>query len=81
MISKNCSPGPVSDLDDTFSFSLPADTDFLKDRRDALVLNILQRILSGMTWAQYATISDRLERLLRDGDAYNVWPEPTALEL
>jgi hypothetical protein len=74
-------PGPVSELDDEFSFSLPTTTEMLKDRRDALVRSMLQSILFGMNWADYASDLGHLEELLRSGYEYNFWGNPTALRL
>ena len=65
--------GPVSRLDDEFSFTLETTTEELKERRDALVVSMLQFILFGMNWATYASDSVRLQRLLNQGYRYNFW--------
>ena len=71
---------PASELDDGFSFSLPATTDLLMERRDALVADMLQQILFGMNWADRAGASG-LEKLLRSGYEYNFWGKPAKLQI
>jgi hypothetical protein len=73
--------GPVSELDDAFSFCLPTTSDEIRDRRDGLVMNMLQYILFGMNWSDYAGDPKLLEELLRSGYAYAFWGNPTALKL
>jgi hypothetical protein len=73
--------GPVSELDDVFSFSLPTTTDALRKQPDALVISMLQNILFGMNWAHYASDSSNLEALVRNGYRYNLWANPTALRI
>ena len=77
----DASRGPRSELDDEFLFSLPSDTESLKHRRDAIVRDVLQLILFGMNWPDYAASTNSLEQLLRDGYRYNFWGDPTALQL
>ncbi len=71
---------PASELDDGFSFSLPATTDRLMQRRDALVADVLQQSMFGMNWANMAGASS-LERLLRNGYEYNFWGKPAKLQI
>jgi hypothetical protein len=73
--------GPVSELDDAFSFSLLASTDSLSLHRDALVLSLLQAVLFGMNWADYAGDAPQMERLLRGAYSYNFWGDPATLQL
>lgn len=61
--------------------SAPATTDSLADHRDALVRSLLQSILFGMNWADYAGNNVQLEQLLRSAYGYNFWGDPAALEL
>ena len=72
--------GPISELDDGFSFSLPTGTDVLQQRRDSIVRSMLQSILFGMNWADYASDAGNLEKLLRDGYGYNFWNKTAALQ-
>jgi len=72
--------GPSSELDDGFSFAVPATTDTLKQQRDALVGDVLQQILFGMNLADRAGASS-LEKLLRSGYEYNSWGKPTKLQI
>jgi hypothetical protein len=73
--------GPASELDNAFSFSLPANTDSLSGQRDALVSSLLQAILFGMNWADYAGDAAQMERLLRRAYGYNFWGNPTARQV
>ena len=73
--------GPVSGLDDAFWFALPATSDALIERPDALVMSILQYTLFGMNWAAYASRPEVMKALLRSGYKYNFWNEPTTLRL
>ena len=70
--------GPVSELDDAFSFSLSTTTEELRERRDAIVIRMLEYILFGMNWAAYASDRRVIENLVRSGYKYNSWG-PTAL--
>lgn len=65
--------GPMSELDDEFSFLLDTTTEGLKEQRDDLVLQALKYILFGTNWSDYAGSSDRLQELLRSGYKYNFW--------
>jgi hypothetical protein len=73
------SQGPVSELDDAFSFSLSTTTEELRERSDGIVMSLLQYILFGMNWAQPASDPATLEALLRAGYKYNFWDEPLTL--
>jgi len=64
-----------------FSFSLPASTDSLEKRRDGLVRSMLQSILFGKNWADYAGDPNHLEKLVRSGYSYNFWGKPATLQL
>jgi Schlafen, AlbA_2 len=73
--------GPISELDDGFSFDLQTTSDELRDRRDGLVMNMLQYILFGMNWSEYASDPKLLEDLMTAGYGYNFWGQPAALKL
>jgi hypothetical protein len=73
--------GPVSELDDEFSFSLSTTTEELRERRDAIVMRMLEYILFGMNWADYASNPSVIEKLVRSGYEYNFWGKPTALQV
>jgi hypothetical protein len=73
--------GPVSELDDDFSFPLPTTTAALRDQADALAMSILQYILFGMNWPDRASDPDVLGRLVRHGYNYNGWGIPAELKL
>jgi hypothetical protein len=73
--------GPVSELDDAFSFSLSTTSQELRERPDMCVMTMLQFILFGMNWSEYASDSEMLKTLLRSGYGYNYWPEPTTLRV
>jgi hypothetical protein len=72
--------GPVSELDDAFSFCIPTTSDGLREHRDTLAMKMLQYILFGMNWSDYASKPELLEKLLRSGYRYNFWGEPSVLE-
>jgi hypothetical protein len=42
---------------------------------------MLQSILFGMNWAEYASAPGPLEELLRSGYKYNSWGDPKSLQL
>ncbi len=73
--------GPSSELDEGFSFSLPATTDSLSKARDGLVRSLLQPILFGMNWADYASDAAQMDQLLRNGYHYNFWGNGSSLQL
>ncbi len=73
--------GPASELDDAFSFSVPTTTEFLRERRDALVRDLLESILFGINGADYAIGTGHLEQLLRSGYTYNFCGNPAKLQL
>ena len=73
--------GPISELDDDFSFSLPTTSEALRKQSDGLVMSMLQYILFGMNWPEYASSADSREALMRSGYEYNFWPEPKVLRV
>ena len=73
--------GPVSELDDAFSFCVPATTDEFKSHRDGLAITMLQYIFFGMNWADHASSLTALEEILRSGYEYNFWGNPNAPEV
>ena len=73
--------GPASELDDGFSFSVPSSTDSLGKGRDGVARSLLQSILFGMNWADYAGDTAHLEKLVRSGYNYNFRGNPATLQL
>jgi len=68
-------------LDDEFLFALETTTEMLRQDRDGLVISMLRYILFGMNWADYASDTDQLERLVLSGYKYNFWTTPTRLQI
>lgn len=68
--------GPVSELDNAFSFSLPTTTEELRESPDALVMSLLQYTLFGINWADMASKPEILKNLLVAGYQHNLWGTP-----
>ena len=66
-------PGPCSEMDDSFTFSLSTTSGELGQRRDALVIDMMQYILFAMNWPEYAGDPEELKEIVRNGHLYNGW--------
>ena len=72
--------GPSSPLDDEVAFSLDTTTQHLKDKRDAVVIDVLHYMFYATNWTK-AVAPEQVEDFVKRGYDYNTWGTPTSLRV
>jgi Putative DNA-binding domain len=74
-------PTPGSELDDRVVFSVATTSEGLREKRDAIAMEILRFALFAVNCANLVDTTERLEQLVRKGYEFNSWPRPKTLRV
>lgn len=69
-------PGPSSRLDDTFTVSLSASVEGIRERTDGIAMELLKYVLFSVDWASMVDDREKLINLLESAYRFNFWQRP-----
>jgi len=72
-------PGP--ELDNDVTISIPATTEVLREKPDAVTIDLLRYIFFSLNWSDLIDTEEKLNELVLRGYDYNFWPRSVGLKV
>lgn len=72
-------PGP--ELDNDVTFSVPTTTEVLREKPDAIAIDLLRYIFFSLNWSDQIDTEQKLNQLVLRGYDYNFWPRSAGLRV